>query len=169
MRSPRSDRRRSQLEFSCGSEGGSQPSPINASWHHHGGGRKAAPLRRVNLFELVARNSPGALSFSAPHCHSQGQAMPDSISRSETRLLPPTIPLIAKASATWISHGPCDGNWHKGSRDLVSAFPARQRDQAEKKLRVCQRLRRRRAGCEAEGRSCGLPFIVWTSFSSNSP
>lgn len=74
MRSPRSDRRRSQLEFSCGSERGSQPPPINASWHHHGGGRKAAFLRRVTPFELVARNSPGALSFSAPHCHSQGRA-----------------------------------------------------------------------------------------------
>src|ERR1700677_511704 len=125
MRSPQSDRRRSQLEFACGSEGGSQPSPINASWHHHGGGRKAASLRRVTPFELVARNSPGALSFSAPHCHSQGQAMPDSFREVRRDCVPPTIPSIAQATAIWISRGSCGGNWRKGPRGLIARFVIR--------------------------------------------
>src|ERR1700722_17687388 len=136
MRSPRSDRRRSQLEFSCGSEGGSQPSPINASWHHHGGGRKAASLRRVTPFELVARNSTWALSFSAPQCYWQGQAMPHSFREVRLDCVPPTIPSIAKASTTWPSRGPCDGNWRRGPQGLAAgsviraeAYEAGRRDE----------------------------------------
>ena len=83
--------------------------------------RKAASLRRVTPFELVARNSPGALSFSAPQCYWQGQAMPDSFREVRRDCVPPTIPAIAKASTTWPSRGPCDGNWRRKPRDRAYA------------------------------------------------
>jgi hypothetical protein len=46
--------------------------------------------------------------------------MLDSFREVKPDCVPPTIPSVAKASTTWPSRGPCDGNWRKGPQGLAA-------------------------------------------------